>query len=324
MRFNPKPLIAAVKASMDIPPFVPGEGPPRAWLRPPLVTDMMLCGLKLSEYTNFARKTRHDTTYLLDVAERYLAVFVLYPQDYAEDGIASPGHWIRANLEIEADVDAWLFPLKVPAAVRDDVWRHFATLLWWISGHGGNLAFDDKNIVCTIDGFRIGVENKRIVAPLLGEDAVDYEVNTPDWRPYLTEIQPGAATYCRNLAWNRIFRQAHHLPNRAEVQMALLILHARVRDKHLILKHLYPPKDVPSNTPLHRMGKMADELRTHPDPYKRLKDFMVPRWMASPIFRTVFPKPKKEPDALLRAAWRDFLYEEFDLYSYHHPSRRNK
>lgn len=322
MRFNPKPLIAAVKASMTLPPFVEGEGPAMVWVRPPLMTDLKLNGLKLSDYTSFSRKAGYDAVYLVDVAERYLSVFALYPEDYAEDGTPNPCRWIRNNLGMDRTAEAWLFPTNAQPHIRNDVWRHFATLLWWISGHGGTLTFDDTNIICEIDGFRVGVEHGRIVSPLLGPDVSDYVVPPTDWRACMTERQSGAVTRCKNLAWNRVWRQAQHLPNREAVQMALLILHARVPDKRDILKHLYPPRVLPTNTPLHKMGRMADNLLTDPDPYTRLRNFMVPHWMSGVIFKRVFLKPEGAPDMTLRAAWRDFLFEEFDLYSYKNPSRK--
>lgn len=320
MMFNPKPLIEAIKASMKIPEYIPGLGTPQSWPRPSLKTGMVLAGVSIDQYANVA--PRKDQTYdeLVEIAEQFIQIFVINKDDFEpEDGVKhSPCHWLRARMNLPREVDEWLFPVQVRKDVREDIWRYYTTLLWWISNAGHPIDFSPTKILVQMGEYQVGVVDGRIVS-LVPEHCVKID-DAPDWQAYMTQELPGAAGRCKSIAWNRLFRAARYADETEKIQAALLVLYWRVQNRSRLENLIYEGRgnSGPPVMSARKVLKMANELEFLDDPYSLLRRTLVPLYMPVTAFNKLFKKPKSmdRPPLAETLAWKDTLYQQFNLHDY--------
>ncbi len=313
MRFNPRPLITAVKAAMPLPRLVHGSGTQRSWSRPPLVNPHKLNGVNLQEYTKVVPSFPTEGDDFIDIAERFLDTFLLCKG--APDTPLHPSDWVRGEIEITEESAHWLLPNSARPCNRETLWRMYATILWLGGNADGIFQFDKNNILYTCGPYSVGVQDGRLVSPSSRLRGV--EVQGIDWHEFFTGPHPGGATRCKLTAWNRMMREAQRLPDpntSAAVQSALQILQARVRKKRYLVEAFYPRKAGPRSRE-QRLRAVVDSLQDHPDPYRRLKEYLVPDWISAVAFsRLVNKQHPGRPSAQTLAGWADNLYGYFDLY----------
>lgn len=311
------PLINAIKAGMKVPGYIEGDGPPREWPRPPLVTDRMLGCVKLQDYTKGLARTDLDEGEMAELVEAYLQTFVLYPDEYKESSSRSAAHWIRKRLHLPVEVEKWLFPVKVGKAFRNDVWRNFVHLMWWITSvTGTELVFNEHDLYCEIGNEKMGIKGGKTLS-IYPELCV--EVETPDWRPFLLEPPPAPyGSRCRNKSLNRILRETLYTENGETLRHALLILYARVKDKQNLVRLLHPrlPKPV---TPLQKLKVELEACLGSSNPRQALRQKLVPKWMSGVAFGRLFKDQK--PDKATLAEWQTLLNVYLELDDVRKPKR---
>lgn len=323
MRFSPKLYIKAIKENLELPQFKVGFGSVYVWPRPPLLSQTMLGDLRLSEFNRVMPKAKFNAEDFISFSDQYLATFILRPEDfidpdYPEDD-PDPIRWLRSRMELTGEVKEWLLPGQLRQELRKDVWRHYATLLWWISNAGYELHLSETEMWLKVAGVEIGFRDGQTLCS--DGDYCLPVAGAPNWKALLAEFPPGGGSRCRSSAWNALYRQAYRVKSpeqRNALCEALCILQHRTHDMMTLERALFIKEDNRKDRykiSVKKIRDMADELEFLDDPYKRMKTVLVPACMDAQKFSKVFGTWKSDdrPERSVSLMWRNIVYDYFKL-----------
>jgi len=322
MKFNPKPILEAIKSSMVMPKYESGKEEPRTMPRPPLICGVTLAGVNLDEMNRVVPDDKFYSDELLELAEMYVQTFMIEdstsPTEYDEDDEPKPTpcQWLRNRMNLSREDAEWLLPMMVKEELSSDVLRHYATMLWWISNAGYPLTFDETHISLTIDGQTIGVgADGKIMSTISGNKGTFSII--PNWKKYLTESAIVHSGKSSHRPWNVAYRATFRMEEGKPIRDAFLILHWRATNKVQLEDSLYEMENrLAPRISRRKILELTTDLEYVDNPYALMKKVLVPTCMTPSNFLQTFGSYNatgERPDIQEISFWRDTILSKYGM-----------